>query len=158
MAKTDTKVDDGFVLNFADVKDNTFEALPAGRYHVRITDVERKETGENSKNPGTPMIRVEYTIVQDGEYKNRRVWDNLVLSQSSLWKTKQLVVAAGAVTKEEAESSSFNFKPEEMLHGRELFVKLDIQPARKVNGKEYAASNQVKAFYPFKAEGKALRP
>lgn len=42
-------------INFNEVKEQT--AVPKGRYELQITGAEEKETGENSKRPGSPMLR-----------------------------------------------------------------------------------------------------
>lgn len=42
-------------VNFNEVKEQS--AVPKGRYELQITGAEEKETGENSKRPGSPMLR-----------------------------------------------------------------------------------------------------
>lgn len=129
-------------LNFADTPDpkddGDFDLLPSGKYHCEIVGMEMTET-KGGENPGTPMVKVECMILT-GKYKNRRVWDNLVLSQKSLWKTKALLMALG-LTKEEIEDDNFEFEPEEYV-GQELDVRVGKQAATG----EYDARNKVNGY------------
>lgn len=130
-------------LNFADTaepKTDGFELLPNGKYHCQITSVEEVETGENSKEPGTPMLKMEYTVIS-GKYENRKIWDNLVLADSSLWKTKALLYALG-YSQEEVASDNFDFEPEEMMLEKEVTVRVGKQPAKG----EYEARNKVNGY------------
>lgn len=130
-------------LNFADTdepKEGGFELLPNGKYHCQVTSVEETETGENAKEPGTPMLKMEYTVMS-GKYEGRKIWDNLVLGDSSLWKTKALLYAIG-YTKEEVASPDFDFQPEEMFMERELTISLGRQPAKD----GYEARNKVNSY------------
>jgi len=56
--------------------DQEFELLPKGSYLFEISDVVCK----TSKNKD-PMIQITLTVAK-GEYKNRKVWDNIILSEN----------------------------------------------------------------------------
>jgi len=57
----------------------TFEPLPVGTYVVVVSDSDHKET---SKKNGT-MFTFTYEVVQDGEYKGRLVFDNMIDTHES---------------------------------------------------------------------------
>lgn len=131
-------------LNFADTaepKDDGFELLPNGKYHCQITSMEMTET-TGGKAPGTPMVKCEYTVVGGEKYENRKIWDNLVLSDESLWKTKSLLKALG-VSEEEYKSDDFDFEPEAYIE-MELDVRVGKQPAKG----DYEARNKVTGYAP----------
>ena len=52
--------------------------LPEGTYHVKVDKIEIGETGKDSKNPGTPMGKIQFRILQ-GEHKNKCLFMNQVL-------------------------------------------------------------------------------
>lgn len=62
--------------------DSDFEALPSGKYLVKVTDGEIKESGPNAKHPGSEYINWEFTV-QDGDYEDRKLWSNTVVSHGS---------------------------------------------------------------------------
>ena len=61
-------------------KENTYdnEPLPEGTYRVKVEKIELAETGPNSKNPGFPMGKIQFRIVE-GEYKKQCLFMNKVL-------------------------------------------------------------------------------
>jgi hypothetical protein len=142
-------------LNFAETEDprnDGFELLPNGKYHCQITGAEMSET-KGGKAPGTPMVLMEYTIVT-GKYENRRVWDNLVLNDASLWKTKALLYALGW-TEEEIKSEDFDFDVDELeLNGMELDVRIGRQKATE----EYEARNKVTGYSAHKTTESDIIP
>ena len=95
-------------VNFEDVEVTDFEALPAGTYHVKITDGEIKESGPDSKNPGAEYINWELTI-QDGEYESRKLWTNTSLLAHALFSLKGMFAATGKWTKQELSAPGFEF-------------------------------------------------
>lgn len=60
------------------------EPIPSGKYLLAITDVELKECGLESKNPGKPYYAVEFTV-QDGEYAGRKVFTNAMLFEGAAY-------------------------------------------------------------------------
>lgn len=130
-------------LNFADTPDpkddGEFQLLPTGKYHCEVTGAEMTET-KGGKNPGTPMVKLEFTIVGGDKYKNRKVWDNLVLNTEALWKTKAFLLALG-LTKEEVEDEDFEFEPEEYV-GQEL----DVRVGKQAASGDYDARNKVNGY------------
>lgn len=52
-----------------------FEEVPDGEYEVIMTDLKMGKGGENSNNPGGPVVRATFKIIE-GEYKNRLIFMN----------------------------------------------------------------------------------
>jgi hypothetical protein len=46
------------------------QAAPMGRYNLQITSCEDSVSGPNSKNPGSPLLKVTLGFVDNPEYKN----------------------------------------------------------------------------------------
>lgn len=57
-----------------------FPEIPTGTYEVKIDKMELGETGPNSKQPGSPMVKVQFRIA-DGPYKNSCIFMNQVVTQ-----------------------------------------------------------------------------
>jgi len=55
-----------------------YEAIPADKYLVEITDSEMKPT----KNGSGTLLQLEYTVIE-GEYKNRKIWDRLCIKHTN---------------------------------------------------------------------------
>ena len=72
----------------------SFEAIPTGKYNARITNIETRECGPNSKNPGKNYWAIEFTV-QDGDYENRKLWTNCMLFEGALYTLSQLLKATG---------------------------------------------------------------
>lgn len=91
-------VDGQLRVNFSDEEASSearsFDPLPSGQYYVRVTDIELKECGSESKNSGKPYWALEFTV-QDGEYENRKLWTNAMLFDGALYTTAQLLKATG---------------------------------------------------------------
>lgn len=88
----------GMKVNFsqeeASSEARSFDPIPSGNYNARITDIELRECGPNSKNPGKPYWAVEFTI-QDGDFENRKVWTNVMLFDGALYTVAQILKATG---------------------------------------------------------------
>lgn len=124
-------------LDFTDVKSSSFEPLPAGWYHVIVNSVKESEAGDNAKNPGAPMLNMEY-VVQSGDYEDRHVFENVTIVQTTLWKLKGILEAMNYDV-----SGELEFDPDDFV-GNELQVKLSIQPETK----DFDAKNNVKGYKP----------
>lgn len=81
--------------------DGEYQPLKAGRYVMRLIEVEEGETGENSKNPGTPKFV--YTLQVDKDYhpelrKGRwstRIREHVPCTAKMKWKHEQIMNAFG---------------------------------------------------------------
>ncbi len=56
-----------------------FREVPTGTYEVRVDKMELVETGENSKNPGMPMVSIWFKILA-GEFKGSLIFYNKVIA------------------------------------------------------------------------------
>jgi hypothetical protein len=85
-------------VNFSDQEANSearsFDPIPSGKYHVRLTDISTEKCGPTSKNPGKPYWHIEFTI-QDGPHEDRKVWTNAMLFEGALYTLSQLLKATG---------------------------------------------------------------
>jgi hypothetical protein len=92
----------GIKVNFTDTatygnSSLGLDPLPTGKYHVAITDGEIRESGPNSKNPGSQYINFEFTV-QSGDYEGRKVWANASLLPHALYTIKGILEALGYET------------------------------------------------------------
>lgn len=88
-------------LDFSSVPNRA--ALPEGVYTVQVAKVE-----EAVSSAGNPMIKVEFDVLEvEG---SRKLWDNFVLIDKSLWKMKEFLGALGFDT-----SSSLEFDIAELV-------------------------------------------
>ena len=76
-------------INFGDVSDNEFEALPEDRYTVECVDAKMGES-----KTGNKKISAQFKVV-DGNYKNRRLFNDFSLVQKAWFNLKNYFVAAG---------------------------------------------------------------
>ena len=101
-------------LDFSGVK--SFEAVPAGSYHVQVTSF----TEETSKTSGNPMLKLELTI-QTGEFTGQKVFTNLSLQPQALWKLKSFLDAVGMETEGAVDIDT------NAVLGRELSVSVTVE-------------------------------
>lgn len=89
---------DGLHLNFSDEEASSearsFDPLPSGKYTAYITDIDLRECGPNSKNPGKNYWAVEFTV-DGGNFDGRKVWTNVMLFNGALYSLAQLLKATG---------------------------------------------------------------
>jgi hypothetical protein len=131
-------------VDFTDVEgQKEFTPIPPSRQDVIVSDFDTGEVSQNSKNAGAAKLSIEFTV-QGGDFDGRRIWDTFVVIPTTLWKLKAFLTAIGEDT-----DGELDITPEDYV-GKELNVKLAIQPARKnpETGDEYPARNNVKAYYP----------
>lgn len=84
-------------LNFGDIPDNSgeFSALPEDRYTVECVEAKLAKS-----KAGNKKITAQFKVV-DGEYKNRRLWNDFSLVPNALFNLKKYFDAAGLPTDEE---------------------------------------------------------
>lgn len=70
-----------------------FPEVPKGTYIVKLESMEVGETGPNSKCPGSPMLKAQFSITE-GEYEKSRLFFNRVLYGTK----NDANMIAGAVT------------------------------------------------------------
>jgi len=121
-------------INLTDVEDRSFEPLPAGRYVLKITDYEMRETGGSGKlGAGVPMINWEFTVQSnrqgDEKYRGRKVWMNTVIHEKTLFNLKSLLRATGSF-KDTDLDGELDFEPSDLV-GTEL---IGVIAQREYNG------------------------
>lgn len=65
--------------------------IPKGLYKCKVSDI----TSGTSQSSGNPMLTVEYEVVQRGDWKGRKLWDYIVLTDEAAWKLRQFTDALG---------------------------------------------------------------
>lgn len=63
----------------ASANSGDFVEVPFGDYEVKVSRIELGATGEKSKTPGAPMLKVWFTILS-GEFKNQKIFYNQLLT------------------------------------------------------------------------------
>lgn len=149
-------------INFADVEDQKeFSVLPTGKYTLQISDLTEREAGDQAKNPGARILRWEFTVVNDEDYANRKVWDNQACVKDSLWKVKALLKAAGFDVSSlgyDPETKEFDQDGEPLdmsdIVGETIVGSIGIRPANKDKntGKDYPQQNRINQFYPYEED------
>jgi hypothetical protein len=86
-------------VNFATVPDpDVYEVIPAGRYLVKIAEIQTERTKEH----GDEMWRMTQEIV-DGPYRGRRIFDRITFSDSGLKRVKLVCSRFGLDTSREVD-------------------------------------------------------
>ena len=100
--------------------ENPFDALPAGQYEAIISKAEYK-----TASSGNDMIAITLTIRSDYEQKGqkRKVFDNLVMIDSMMWKINKVLKVTGAPQDVEFETAdelinAILFKPVKVKLGQ----------------------------------------
>lgn len=102
-------------IDFTDTDESAFEPLPVGEYRLQIANITETTTGENSKNPGEPMLKVELDVV-DGKYAGRKLFDNLLPTIPSIkGRVMNFLSALGEDTDGELEVDWDDYVGEEVM-------------------------------------------
>lgn len=72
----------GFSFNPDDYEDTSFEPLPAGKYRVRIDNVEQKMS-----KGGNPYWQLELAVSGD----NRKIWHNITFLKDNMQRTGEIL-------------------------------------------------------------------
>ena len=56
-----------------------FVEVPDGNYEVKVSKIELGQTGEKSKNPGMPMMKVWFDILA-GDFKGQKIFCNQMMT------------------------------------------------------------------------------
>jgi hypothetical protein len=126
--------------NFSGVEVGNFEALPAGKYHVKPTEVSLEEAGPNSKNPGSEYYHWTLTI-QDGDLAGRKLFYNTSMLPQALFGIKGMLLNSGKFTQEQLDGEC-EWEPEDLL-GVSYIAKVIV---KKYNGDD---TNDVKYLNPY---------
>jgi Protein of unknown function (DUF669) len=142
-------------INLTDVDDRSFEAIPAGRYVLKITDYEMKETkGEGKLGAGVPMINWEFTVQfdknGDTSYSSRKLWMNTVIHEKTLFNLKALLRATGKFTAEDLQGE-LDFEPDDCI-GADV---IGVVAQREYNGNTVNDVKRVVALTDEQQQGSA---
>jgi hypothetical protein len=91
---TDTTIRVNFSDEEAGSEARSFDALPSGSYDVYITEIETRECGPQSKNPGKHYWNVMFTV-DGGPHDGRVLFTNVMLFDGALYSLAQLLKATG---------------------------------------------------------------
>lgn len=124
----------------------TNEPVPEATYHLRLDKAELKATGAGSKTPGAPMAEVQFTIFgpdEAEEFHGRKIFENLMLTGSGMFRLRQLLEASG-------ENEDFILEDTDQLLGREVAGVVQVQKGRKDpnTGTDYPDRNRIARFLP----------
>ena len=81
-------------------KKRTYEPIPGSVYAFTVANALKLE--DSKSTPGNKVVKIELRVVDDGEFKGKKVFDNLVITKTdkekSEWKIAQFAVACGIMT------------------------------------------------------------
>lgn len=77
-------------LDFSDSVDLDFAPIPAGRYRVRVSSIDIRQ----SKSSQFQYVNWEMEV-DAGDYVGRKLWTNTSFSPKALWKLKETLIAFG---------------------------------------------------------------
>ncbi len=124
------------------LKKKNFDPIPPGKY---VCEVENNLKVEQSKSSANQIVKVELRVTDDGEFKGRKIFDNLVIGATpetrskTDWKIAQFAVACGVCTKE-----TINEIDLELFKGSTCEV--DIGVKTETYNNETKAKNFVKQY------------
>ena len=103
-------------IDFSNVDDaQDYSPLPAGRYLVTLTEVEEAKT-----KYGDEMWKLRF-VVDEGQYKGRYIFDNLVFSDAALKRVKLICSRLGLDV-----SGELDLTPG-LITGRRCYVSVEIE-------------------------------
>lgn len=159
------ETDEPIRINFTGVEgQRSFHLLPAGKYIAAPTDYSEGRVSDAAANAGARMINWEFTLestiggdievmTREGEtikVEGRRLFDNMVIIESSYWRMKAYLDAMWYDT-----SGEIELWPDEIIEeGTRLVLEVGIQRAKKdrKTGETYKARNVIRAFHPLNDE------
>jgi hypothetical protein len=135
-------------VNFAGVPDQkSFEPVPAGRYMLELSDYIEDEVSQG-ENEGQPLYKLTWEVLSDDEDLNgRKIWDNLTIMDTTLWRLKAMLKGFGFVIDDSEDAEELAFEFDELL-GKTLEAQVSISPKRKNKrtGEEYQPRNKISKF------------
>ena len=107
------------------LKKHSFDPVPAGMY---TCEVENNLVVTDSKSSSNKIVKLELRIIDDGEYKGRKIFDNLIIGATpevkakTEWKIAQFAIACGVCTKDTLDKIDL-----EMFKGTTCNVKVGVK-------------------------------
>lgn len=119
--------------------------IPEGLYVAEVSDVQLQEA-----STGNLMLRVELTLLSDAgdgtKTKGRKIYDNFVLVEQSLWRLGAFIGATGG------ELPAKEYTPDELLsavrsivQGKKVRVRIGIE-----HDPEYGDRSRVRGYMPMR--------
>jgi len=140
-------------VNFSDdeaaSESRDIEPLPTGKYLCTITDCELAECGPDSRNPGKPYYRFEFTVTADkrgGAFVNRKCWTNAMLFSPALFTITHLMKAVGV----NVVAGQMEIPDADFFLGKTIMVGgtyVGEQKDKKDPSKTYAPKFEPKSFF-----------
>jgi hypothetical protein len=123
-------------INLADVKG--LDPIPNGWYDAEVVHAE-----EGTSQAGNEKIDLRWKVLA-GEFEGRLIFDNLVFTESTLWRVKQTLIALGF----DADFKG-SVDGEELL-GRhaEILVSTQVGSVDEESGEKYPDRNRVNRSRP----------
>lgn len=78
-------------VDMTDVKG--FEPVPSGVYTIEVINCEETVSGENSKNPGSPLLKWTFSIIDPQQFGGRQLFVYTTLLPHALFTLKNLLDA-----------------------------------------------------------------
>lgn len=97
-------------LDFSNITGGDFEPIPAGDYTLEIEEVK-----EQVSKAGNQMLNITFSVIDEGEYKGRKIFEHYVLTEKALWRLKELFIALGKDV-----DGAVTFDPQELVG--EIFI------------------------------------
>lgn len=97
-------------LDFSNITGGDFEPIPAGDYTLEIEEVK-----EQVSKAGNQMLNITFSVIDEGEYKGRKIFEHYVLTEKALWRLKELFIALGKDV-----DGVVSFDPQELVG--EIFI------------------------------------
>ena len=113
-----------------------FEVIPGGKYPVQIVASEMRPTKDGSGQ----YLWLEEEII-DGEFKGRKLWDRLNLSNHNAQAVEIAERALSAICHAVGE---LHVADSEQLHFKPMIATVRVRPARD----QYEASNEIRGYEP----------
>lgn len=120
-----------------------FDPIPEGEYVVKIEIPEDIEV-KKGQNKGTQYISFP-VVVEEGEFKGRKIFDNYMLEGAGRWKIGQLLVAAGLMDPAARKQLRLDTKE---LHGKKICAQVKKVSYTNKDG-ETVWKNECKSYTKF---------
>ncbi len=132
---TEGESTEALVVDFNDVGDSTFEAIPRAMYNCTVDEL----TFEHSQRSGNPMWswRLE---VEDGDFAGRKLFFHTVFKGDALPRTKK------TLSRVKAELLEGPFNPEEIANSGEM-IGLRVKARVDIRNYEGEPRNNVKDLF-----------
>lgn len=106
-----------------------FKPLPPAQYPVRIASVVVGETGPQSKNPGSPILKLTVKV-SEGEHQDRILFENMLLPDKSHMDAGQIAQCVARIKR--------------LLNACGIEVEVDKLDTDELMGAEYLAVVNIK--------------